>query len=124
VGQALLASGLRCRSVLPLRGEGQGGLHSFAGTLKWDAVLVCRRGGAPPKKSWPAVVTRGALAKAKRQAERFARRLAADQAIGFREPDKLNLYRALIASQARSAPPRAGTMPLLAALTNPPAAGE
>ena len=26
-----------------MRGEGQGGLHTHEGTIKWDAVLVCRK---------------------------------------------------------------------------------
>ena len=40
LGEAIARSGFRVSSVLPLRGEGQGGLHSYDGTIKWDAVFV------------------------------------------------------------------------------------
>ena len=44
LGEALVRSGLTCTAILPMRGEGQGGLHSYDGTIKWDAVFVCRKG--------------------------------------------------------------------------------
>ena len=43
IGEAIAASRLECTSVLPLRGEGRGGLHTYEGTIKWDAVLVLRK---------------------------------------------------------------------------------
>ena len=48
LGEALVRSGLQCTGVISLRGEGQGGLHSYEGTIKWDAVLVCRPGKGLP----------------------------------------------------------------------------
>ena len=52
LGMALLHSGLLVTKVLPMRGEGQGGLHTYDGTIKWDAVLVLQeerrhQGGVP-----------------------------------------------------------------------------
>src|SRR5439155_23291656 len=112
--------GVCCGSVLPLRGEGEGGLHSFDGTSKWDAVLVCRRGNAPGHSRLPAVVSLGAITEAAAIAEQYAKRLMADETIGFRDPDKLNLYRALVVTRARLGAPQKGAVRLLAALESIP----
>jgi adenine-specific DNA methylase len=78
LGEALAGSGLRCTAVVPLRGEGQGGLHSYDGTLKWDAVLVCRlRHGRTPPADATVVVGREDLACAEREARTRATRLGA-----------------------------------------------
>ncbi len=49
IGEAIAASSLECTSVVPMRGEGRGGLHTHEGTIKWDAVIVLRR--RPPATS-------------------------------------------------------------------------
>lgn len=43
LGAALLKSSFRVMKVLPVRSEGQSAFHSYGGSLKWDAVLVCRK---------------------------------------------------------------------------------
>lgn len=101
VGEALARSGFRCTAVLPLRGEGQGGLHSYDGTIKWDAVFVCRKDvQAPGGESCPVVVPRSAIADARRRADAYAKELGDKKQIGFREPDRLNLERAMIVASA------------------------
>jgi len=113
LGGALAHSGLKCTSVLPMRGEGQGGLHSYNGTIKWDAVFVCRKGKSlRPKTSDKVVVPQSAIDKAKRRAAAYAEELAKTQQIGFRDPDRLNLERAMIVSSAFLGQERSGLLSL------------
>ncbi|MFH1893528.1 MAG: DNA methyltransferase [Candidatus Zixiibacteriota bacterium] len=117
LGYALARSGLKCTTVLPLRGEGQGGLHSFDGTIKWDAVFVCRKGTeAPSATSEAAVVPRTAIKQAKQRASAYAEDLSKGRQIGFREPDRLNLERAMIVASAVIAPAKLNLVPLSDAL--------
>jgi putative DNA methylase len=97
LGEVLARSGLKCTAVLPLRGEGQGGLHSYEGTIKWDAVFACRKSSpAQPKASDKIVVPWSAIEQAKQRAAAYAEELARICQIGFRDPDRLNLERAMI----------------------------
>lgn len=117
VGEALARSGFICTAVLPLRGEGKGGLHSYNGTIKWDAVFVCRK----IKPIWPTdtgdvVVSRGSIEKATQRSNDFAEQLEAHKEIGFREPDRLNLQRALVAASAMTVTGKNLGIPLRAAL--------
>lgn len=102
VGEALALSGFKCTSVLPLRGEGQGGLHSHNGTIKWDAVFICRKTEEfllfNPNDQ--VVVSKEKLLKAKSKAKAYVDRLTQNKRIGFREPDFHNLERAFIVSVA------------------------
>jgi adenine-specific DNA methylase len=117
LGDALVLSGLKCSTVLPLRGEGQGGLHSYDGTIKWDAVFVCRKGSQVPSASSDnAAVPRTAIKQAKQQASAYAEDLAKTRQIGFRDPDRLNLERAMIVASAVIAPTHPDLMPLSDAL--------
>ena len=117
LGDALVRSGLKCTTVLPLRGEGQGGLHSYDGTIKWDAVFVCRKGAhVPSATSDKAVVSRTAIKQAKQQASAYAEDLAKTRQIGFRDPDRLNLERAMIVASAVIAPTHPDLVPLSDAL--------
>ncbi|MCG3138798.1 MAG: hypothetical protein HJJLKODD_02667 [Phycisphaerae bacterium] len=117
LGDALVRSGLKCATVLPLRGEGQGGLHSYDGTIKWDAVFVCRKGSQVPSASSDnAAVPRTAIKQAKQQASAYAEDLAKTRQIGFRDPDRLNLERAMIVASAVIAPTHPDLMPLSDAL--------
>ena len=101
VGEALARSGFRCTAVLPLRGEGQGGLHSYDGTIKWDAVFVCRKGvQTPGGESHPVVVPRSAIADARQRVDAYTQELGDKEHIGFRKPDRLNLERAIIVASA------------------------
>jgi len=117
VGKALVMSGFTCTSVLPLRGEGKGGLHSYNGTIKWDAVFVCRKGRAPKiMNDGKIVVSRKAIDKAVQRSADFADQLAAHDEIGFREPDRLNLQRAMVAASAKIISGKSLGMSLRAAL--------
>jgi adenine-specific DNA methylase len=125
VGEALARSGFSCTAVLPLRGEGRGGLHSYNGTIKWDAVFVCRKGAAPARRDDTEVmVERQAVAHAQRRAEDFAEQLAAHDDIGFRAPDRLNLQRALIVASATIDPGKGHWMLLHTALAQTKSQGE
>lgn len=120
LGAAVVRSGFRVSAVLPLRGEGQGGLHSYDGTIKWDAVLVCRKAGGRARGSGEeVVVTTRAAAAAAAKADTYWRRLAGDDRIGFRHPDRLNLYRAFLVAAARLGTPSSRLLGLGAALDIP-----
>lgn len=112
LAEALHAAGLRPSSVVPMRGEGNGGLHSYAGTIKWDAVLVCRPGRP---SSAPLVLTQDDLHEARRTVRYYRRRLKAE-GVQFREADALNLQRALFVSLARPSRAKKGRTPLIEAL--------
>ena len=117
LGNALVFSGLKCTTVLPLRGEGQGGLHSYDGTIKWDAVFVCRKSSQVQSESLDnAMVLRTAIKQAKQHASSYAEDLAKTPKIGFRDPDRLNLERAMLAASAFNAQANPDSMPLLDAL--------
>jgi adenine-specific DNA methylase len=103
LGEALARSGLNCTSVIPLRGEGQGGMHTEEGSLKWDAVLVCRPSDvqAPMDKvAGSVMISPKAVATANKTAHQFAQRLSKNKRIGFKAQDHLNFLRALIVSKA------------------------
>lgn len=117
LGDALVRSGWKCTTVLPLRGEGQGGLHSYDGTIKWDAVFVCRKDAAvPSRNSNEAVVPIAAISEAQRQAAAYAKELAKATHVAFRDPDRINLERAMIVASAVIAPLSRKHMPLAHAL--------
>ena len=121
LGNALAHSGLECVAVLPLRGEGRGGLHSYDGTIKWDAVFVCRKGTpAPSSTSGEAVVARTAVTQARQRASAYAEDLAKARRIGFRGPDRLNLERAMIVASAVIAPAQLDLVRLSDALKRNP----
>jgi putative DNA methylase len=106
LGNAMVRSGLKCTNVLPLRGEGQGGLHSYGGTIKWDAVFICRKGDQPTfSKITEVVVSRTAIGRAGKRVAAYRQELKNFKQIGFREPDQLNLERALIVASAVIARP-------------------
>jgi putative DNA methylase len=117
LGDAFARSGFKCTTVLPLRGEGQGGLHSYDGTIKWDAVFVCR-GGTPvrPTSTDRVVVPRNAIKKAHQGAAAYAEDLSKTRQISFRDPDRLNLERAMIVASAIVAPATRNLLPLSDAL--------
>ncbi len=125
LGDALARSGLKCATVLPLRGEGRGGLHSYQGTIKWDAVFVCRKCalisfGKPDE----AAVSVTAIEQAKTKASTYAEDLAKTCHVAFREPDRINLERAMIVASAIMAPVTLDLMPLSDALKPKPTQGR
>jgi putative DNA methylase len=106
LARAVVHSGFRVTAVVPSRGEGQGGLHSYEGTIKWDAVLVCRPSAIRPlaeEEGMPLVVSTSDMKDAEAKTAVFSRRLAREEKIGFRAPDRVNLYRAMIVAKARLA---------------------
>jgi hypothetical protein len=62
------------------------------------------------------VVSRGSIEKATQRSNDFAEQLEAHKEIGFREPDRLNLQRALVAASAMTATGKNLGIPLRAAL--------
>ena len=104
LARAVVRSGLRVTAVVPSRGEGQGGLHSYEGTIKWDAVLVCRPSGTrhPGGGDLPLVVSTSDVEEAEVRTEAYSRRLARAAKIGFRTPDRVNLYRAMLVAKAKA----------------------
>ena len=103
LGKALTLSGLKCTSVIPMRGEGKSGLHSHNGTIKWDAVFICKKTDKTPldidKKIF---ITKNSLSKAIEKAKIYESRLVSDKSIGFRKADFINLLRAFIVSYSSS----------------------
>ena len=92
--------------MVPSRGEGQGGLHSYGGTIKWDAVLVCRKGNQPATgHDQPLVVSQAEVRRAADLVTSYAERLSCPAKIGFRSPDRLNLFRAIVVSHAQFGSP-------------------
>ena len=117
LAQALCSSGLACRAVVPLRGEGRGGLHTHAGSLKWDAVLICRKGGAVANIGGQTpTVSREAAVTAAAEASRYKRRLDNTPQLGFGDPDALNLTRAFMVAASTSARDNGESIPLARAL--------
>lgn len=53
LGNALKNAKIRIHQVFPMRGEGSGGLHTFKGTIKWDAVLVGLKAEIPALQNLP-----------------------------------------------------------------------
>jgi putative DNA methylase len=107
LGEALVGSGLTCTAVLPMRGEGQGGLHTYDGTIKWDAVLVCRKrlddaayGEPETSGGRDVLVPEAAIGQAAEAARAYGKRLSGDKRLGFGAPDRVNLYRAHLVSEA------------------------
>ena len=119
LGSSLALSGFKCTGVLPLRGEGQGGLHSLNGTIKWDAAFACRKQPNSPPLSLDrdqiGVLFKN-LQSAKQKADQYLERFQGDEKLGFREPDLLNLERAFIVAAASNQKTEAGSMPLTEAL--------
>lgn len=100
VAYALNVAGFRCTGVLPLRGEGNGGLHSFEGTIKWDAVFVCRRARVTKAKT-PLCVEPHDIDAAVVATAGYSKRLRRRAGVGFRAPDAQNLFRAMLVARAR-----------------------
>ena len=117
VGQALARSRLRCSHVVPLRGEGQGGLHTFKGTIKWDAVLVCRKvEGNVAFGIESVVVPELSTVEGLEQVRMYRSRFASHPKLGFQEPDQLNLLRAHVIATAIVGLPTDGLITLETAL--------
>ena len=82
-----------------MRGEGQGGFHSYDGTIKWDAVLVCRGKRSDINEGVP-VISETSLKEAVSEANYQYEALSIHKRIGFNALDFINLARALIVSRS------------------------
>jgi adenine-specific DNA methylase len=119
LGESLIRSGFKCTAVIPLRGEGNGGFHSYSGTIKWDAVFVCRKGVINEQESNfsdPIMVPIRKITEAKRKANEYYEVLKDNINIGFREPDLKNLERAMIVASSMSGKCLSDALPLYTAL--------
>jgi len=122
LGTALLHSGFSVTKVLPMRGEGQGGLHTYEETIKWDAVLVCRKGRGVIKGKVP-VISETAFKDAISESGTHFEILSIHKRIGFKIPDFTNLARALIVSKSFLGEEDASTLSMSYALKNIPFPG-
>jgi hypothetical protein len=116
LGQALHRSGLSPTSVLPMRGEGQSGLHSQPGTIKWDAVFVCRKGIPKVSNDVTLFVTSDSIDAAGSTLQEYIQLFDKELEVDFRPPDQLNLFRALVVTHATPNRGAAQTIPLYEAL--------
>lgn len=119
LGESLVRSGFKCSAVIPLRGEGNGGLHSYSGTIKWDAVFVCRKrpkSGPNYNLQNPVVVPVVKISEAKEKANGYYEQLKNNIKIGFREPDYKNLERAMIVASSSNVEYLGNSLPLYEAL--------
>lgn len=123
LGTALIHSGLSVTKVLPMRGEGQGGLHTYDGTIKWDAVLVCRKKRTKNKSGTP-VIKQSSFDEAVLEAIEHFNNLSPNKRIGFKVPDYINLARALVISKSFIGKGDASTRPMSEALINIPSTGD
>ena len=123
LGTALLYSDLVATKVLPMRGEGQGGLHTYDGTIKWDAVLVSRKKKNRSEKGCP-VISSAARDAALKEAKEHFDILSQHKRIGFKVPDFTNLVRALIISKSFLGKVSIRTHPMLKVLKNIPTPEE
>lgn len=96
IARSLVNSNFICTKVIPIRGEGKGGLHSYSGTIKWDAVLVCRKHKFQNNFNKQMVVSRKAILEAKAESKLYHERFMLNRDIGFREPDMKNLEKAFL----------------------------
>jgi len=119
LGTALLHSGLSVTKVLPMRGEGQGGLHTYNGTIKWDAVLVCRKKSGINKGGVP-VINKTSFKDAIFEANSHFEVLSKHKRIGFKIPDFTNLARALVVSRSFLGEADSSTRPMSDALNDIP----
>jgi len=123
LGTALLHSGLSVTKVLPMRGEGQGGLHTYNGTIKWDAVLVCRKKKGRKRNGTP-MISDASFKEAIQEAEFHFETLSCHKRIGFKVPDYTNLARALVVSRSFLGKADSSTHPMSDTLKNIPTPGE
>lgn len=100
LAQAIIASGFTVVRTFPMRGEGQGGLHSYDGTLRWDAVLVLQPVQTPRGSTQ---VSAKAVGQATKLTESWWKDLGRHAAVGFRVPDARNFLRALLCASSTTA---------------------
>lgn len=100
LAEAISSAGFVSVRTFPMRGEGQGGLHDYEGTIRWDAVLILKK-HAVCRKSVSIGST--AIAEARQSALYWWTKLAKEKTVGYRLPDARNFLRALLISHATAA---------------------
>lgn len=100
LAKAIIAAGFSVVRCFPMRGEGQGGLHSYEGTLRWDAVLVLQRAVTPCDST---LVSTKSLRQATQSVSSWWEDLSKHEAVGFRVPDARNFLRSLLCASSTTA---------------------
>jgi putative DNA methylase len=93
LAKAIIAAGFSVVRAFPMRGEGQGGLHSYDGTIRWDAILVLQSGSTPRGST---LVSARSVLQATESVSTWWEDLSKHKAVGFRLPDARNFLRALL----------------------------
>lgn len=116
LAEALSTCGLRLIQAFPMLGDTDAGLHKHDRSIRWDAVLVARRG-----------THRGELRMgpeeldaARRTFDRWDERLRIERELAYNESDRRNFARACLiaAALAPSSESRPAGLDLLAALAD------
>jgi adenine-specific DNA methylase len=99
---ALASANLRPVQLFPLPGDGEKGLHTHDGSIKWDAVFVLKRGRARKfhNADGDLMLTQESLRGAQAHHRSWKRRLSRLKGEPFREPDSLNFYFACLTAAA------------------------
>ena len=75
LGRAVLGAGFLVHEVCPVRSEGRSGLHTYDGTIKWDAVFVCSKGAVSRRVAPTPAALRAASLAADEEAKKWATHL-------------------------------------------------
>lgn len=99
---ALAAADLRLVQLFPMPGDGDKGLHTQDGSIKWDAVFVLKKGKSRKRRdtSGELQLSAEALRAADAHHRRWRRRLSRLKSRSFREPDSINFYCACLVAAA------------------------
>jgi putative DNA methylase len=114
---SLLDAGFVVTNVFPVRSEGRSKFHSTEGTVKWDAVFVCRKRGtiqakkAVRSRKGPEQEFVGRLARWATQATNAWKERFQAAEIPFDWPDALSLTYAFILQRATELFPALGLSP-------------
>lgn len=109
---ALASADLVPVQLFPLPGDGEKGLHTHDGSIKWDAVFVLKRGRPQIFRDTAGnlLLSRESLLWAQARHRSWKRRLSRLKGGFFREPDSLNFYCACLTAAAVGLFPH-GSMP-------------
>jgi hypothetical protein len=99
---ALASANLRPVQLFPLPGDGEKGLHTHDGSIKWDAVFVLKRGRTRKfhNADGDLILFQESLRRAQAHHRSWERRLSRLKGRPFREPDSLNFYCACLTAAA------------------------
>jgi hypothetical protein len=99
---ALASSGLQPVQLFPLPGDGEKGLHTHDGSIKWDAVFVLKKGRR--RKTYDnlsrLMLSEEAMHAAQSHHRMWERRLSRLKTKSFREPDSINFHCACFVAAA------------------------